>query len=112
MKIQPISSWQNGQEKQGTIFNLRIVSDNLSTSATFYYSISSEEISHIETKVVSQINGEVTEEVKVVDSNAQILVEGNLNIDGADYQEWDADSSANAWAYTWAANKLNLIIAE
>jgi len=125
--IQPVTSWQNGQEKQATIFDLRIVGDNLSTSATFYYSLSSTEVSHMETRIVSPevpaydeiVDGEtvhheavpeVTIEVKVVDTPSQVLVEGNLAIDGEDYQTWDADPSANAWAYNWAAGKLNLTI--
>lgn len=125
--IQPVTSWQNGQEKQATIFDLRIVGDNLSTSATFYYSLSSAEVSHMETRVVTPevpaydeiVDGEtvhhdavpeVTIEVKVVDTPSQVLVEGNLGIDGADYQTWDADPSANAWAYNYAAGKLNLTL--
>ena len=87
MKIKPISSWQNGQEKQGTEFTLRIINDNLSTNAQFYYSISTEQ----------------TEEIV-----SQVLVDGNLTLDGADYQLWDADPSANAWAINWALAKLNL----
>lgn len=125
--IQPVTSWQNGQEKQATIFDLRIVNDNLSTSATFYYSLSSAEVSHMETRVVTPevpaydeiVDGEtvhhdavpeVTIEVKVVDTPSQVLAEGNLGIDGADYQTWDADPSANAWAYNYAAGKLNLTL--
>jgi hypothetical protein len=87
MKIQAISSWQNGEEKLGTEFNLRSISDNLSTSASFYYSISTEQ----------------TEEFV-----SQVLVDGNILLDGADYQTWDSDPSANAWAYDWALAKLNL----
>ena len=98
MKIQPISSWINGQEKLGTEFNLYIVNDNLSTSATFYYSISTEEVSHLE------------EDVKVIDAYSEKLVDGNLTMDGADYQTWDADPSANEAAYVWAASKLNLVL--
>ena len=131
MTILPVKSWQNGQEKEATEFNLRIVSDNLSTNATFYYSLSSVTISHTETKVVTPeipawdentiVDGEVvvihhdavpevTEQVTIIDSYEQMLVEGNLGIDGADYQTWDADPSANAWAYNWAAAKLNLVL--
>ena len=98
MKIQPISSWINGQEKLGTEFNLYIVNDNLSTSATFYYSISTEEVSHLE------------EDVLVIDAYSEKLVDGNLTMDGADYQTWDADPSANEAAYVWAASKLNLVL--
>jgi hypothetical protein len=109
--ILPVTSWQNGQEKQATIFDLRIVNDNLSTAATFYYSLSSVEVSHMETVVTdSSVTPEVTTEVKVVDVPSQVLVEGNLGIDGADYQTWDADPSANAFAYNYAATKLNLTI--
>jgi hypothetical protein len=91
MKISPISSWQNGQEKQGTEFILRIINDDLSTSASFYYSISTEQ----------------TEE-----NVSQVLVDGNLTLNGADYQAWDSSISANQWAYNWAANKLNLTISD
>lgn len=87
MKIKPISSWKNGQEILGTEFTLRLSSDDLSTIAQFYYSISTEQ----------------TEEIVT-----QVLVDGNLTLDGVDYQSWDADPSANAWAYNWAIAKLNL----
>jgi hypothetical protein len=87
MKIKPISSWQNGQEKQGTNFELRSVRDNLSTSATFYYVIQTTQTDEILTEV---------------------LVDGELTLDGADYKTWDADPSANAWAINWALAKLNL----
>jgi hypothetical protein len=87
MKIKAISSWQNGQEKLGTEFYLNSSYDNLSTSARFYYTISTEQ----------------TEEII-----SQVLVSGELQLDGADYQSWDADPSANAWAYDWALAKLKL----
>lgn len=110
MKIQPISSWQNGQEKLGTIFNLYVINDNLKDSATFYYSISSEEVSHLETKTVTALDGEeLTEDVLVIDSYAEKLVDGNLTMDGADYQTWDSDPSANEAAYVWSMAKLNLV---
>jgi hypothetical protein len=90
MKINPISSWQNGQEKQGTEFKLSLISDNLSTSAQFYYQIQTEQTENYIT---------------------QVLVDGNLNLDGEDYQNWDANPSANEWAITWALEKLNLTLA-
>ncbi len=127
MKIQPISSWVNGQEKQGTLFNLYVINDNLSTSATFYYSISTEEVNHTETRVLTpevpawdetlpdgevihhDAIPEVTTDVLVVDEPSIKLVDGNLTMDGEDYQTWDADPSANEAAYLWATNKLNLV---
>lgn len=125
-QIQPVSSWQNGEEKQATIFDLRIVNDNLSTSATFYYSLSSAEVYHMETRVVAPeipaydevVDGktihhdavpEVTIQVKVVDEYSVMLVDGNLSIDGQDYQTWDSDPSANAFAYNYAMIKLKLV---
>ena len=95
MKIKAISSWQNGQEKLGTEFNLRIINDNLLDSATFYYNICSEEVSHLE------------EEVKVIDSYAQQLVDGNLIMTPDEYLKWD---NSNEGAYVWAADKLNLVL--
>lgn len=126
MKIQPISSWQNGQELQGTEFDLIVVNDNLSTSATFYYTISTEAVGHMEEVVITPevpaydevIQGEtihhdavpeVTAEVLVIDTPSQMLVNGNVTMDGADYQTWDTSVSANEWAYNWAAAKLNLV---
>ena len=38
----------------------------------------------------------------------EVLVDGSLTLDGAEYQSWDSDPSANAWAYDWALAKLNL----
>lgn len=87
MKIKPISTWKNGQEIFGTEFTLRLSYDDLSTNALFYYQISTEQ----------------TEEII-----SNVLVDGNLTLDGADYQTWDADPSANAWAINWALAKLNL----
>lgn len=127
-KIQPITSWQNGQELQGTNFDLIIVNDNLSTSATFYYTISTQEQSHMETIIVTPEipawdetlpDGEIIHhdaipavitEVKVVDVASVILTQGNLNIGGQDYQDWDASPSANQWAYEWGVSQLNLIL--
>ena len=108
MKIQPISSWQNGQEKLGTQFNLRIINDNLLDSATFYYNICSEEVSHLEPKTVTTDEGEeLTENVLVIDSYAQQLVDGNLTMTPEEYLEWD---NSNEGAYVWAADKLNLVL--
>lgn len=111
MKIQPISSWQNGQEKEGTQFNLRIINDNLLDNAQFYYNICSEEQSHIETRHINAIDGvETTEDIKVVTIYAQQLVEGNLSISGQDYIDWGKASDINLWAYEYAAAKLNLTL--
>ena len=128
MKIQPITSWQNGQEQEGTEFTLIAINDNLSTVATFYYTISTAEQSHFETVVVTPEipawdetlpNGDivhhdaipaVTTEVLVIDAPSMVLVSGNLTMSGQDYQDWDSSVSANEWAYNWAATVLKLVL--
>ena len=94
--IQPVSSWQNGEEKEATQFVLSSSYDNLSTSATFQY----------------QLNEIISTPTPPSPMYAMYntLVNGSLTISGQDYLDWDAASDANEWAYTWAAGKLNLTI--
>lgn len=82
--IQPVQIWQNGSVKIATIFNLTLINDNLENSGTFYYSL--------------------------LDENIVNLSQGNLTIDGEEYQNWDSEPSANEYAYTWAADMLSLVI--
>lgn len=84
MKITPVQTWANGQAKEATEFNLRIISDNILDAATFYYSLSSEE--------------------------SEVVAEGNLSMDSVDYAEWGKSSDINAAAYVWAADKLKLVL--
>jgi hypothetical protein len=83
-QIQPVSIWYNGIMVTGTIFNMIAISDNLSTSATFYY------------QLFTSIN--------------QQIAEGNLNIDGFDYEAYSTSPDSNAYAYSWGANQLNLTL--
>ena len=92
--IEPISSWQNGEEKQATVFVLTSSYDNLSTTANFQYQLS-ELLPNPATYSVSVYN---------------TLVNGSLTISGQDYLDWDAATDANEWAYTWAATQLKLVI--
>jgi len=94
--IQPVSSWQNGEEKEATQFVLSSSYDNLSTSATFQYQLN--EIIPTPTPPPTPLPMYNT------------LVNGSLSISGQDYLDWDASSDANEWAYTWAATQLNLTI--
>ena len=89
--IEPISSWQNGEEKQATVFVLTSNYDNLSTSANFQYQLSEVYLS----SGYSVLNA---------------LVNGGLTISGQDYLDWDAAVDANEWAYTWAGVQLKLTI--
>ena len=87
--------WQNGQQKEANSFVMRIVNDNLETACNFYY-----EMQNVEEVVTD------TQTTTIID----ILTFGNLTLQGEEYQTWDADPSANAWAYNWAAGQLNLVL--
>ena len=82
--IQPVSIWYNGSMVAATIFNMVSISDNLSTSATFYYQLFSA-------------------------TNVQ-LASGNLTMDGADYTTYSTSPDSNAFAYSWGATQLNLTL--
>ena len=84
-QIQPVSIWYNGSIVQATIFNMVSISDNLSTSATFYYQLFS--------------------------ATNQQLADGNLTMDGFDYEAYSTSPDSNAYAYSWGASKLNLTLA-
>jgi hypothetical protein len=77
--ITPISIWDKGQNKQAHILNAFAINVTLGLSATFYYTISNE-----------------TEQ----------LANGNLILEGQDYQLWDED----VFAWDWIAEQLNLTI--
>ena len=62
------------------ILSAYCVNDNLSTSATFYYSLLS-------------------------DTQVQ-LSQGNLNMEGQDYADWQT----NQYAYDWVAAQINVTI--
>jgi len=79
-QITPISIWDNGTVQQATVLNTYVINDNLSTSATFYYTLSSESL--------------------------QQLAQGNLTMQGQNYDDWQT----NDYAYDWVAAQLNLTI--
>lgn len=83
-QIQPVTIWQNGVNSQATQLSLIIINDNLSTSATFYYQLLSED-------------------------NIQ-LSQGNLTIDGTEYDDWGNSGDINNEAYSIAASKLSLTL--
>ena len=94
--IEPISSWQNGEEKQATVFVLSSSYDNLSTSATFQYQLNEVPSSPIPPSPIFP--------------SFNTLVNGYLNISGQDYLDWDMSADANDWIYNWAATQLKLTI--
>jgi hypothetical protein len=96
--IEPISSWQNGEEKQATVFVLTSNYDNLSTNANFQY-----QLNEVVTTPTPPTPGPVYPMFNT-------LVNSSLSISGQDYLDWDAATDANEWAYNWAAAQLKLTI--
>jgi hypothetical protein len=82
VNIQPVSIWNNGQSKEASELDARIIYDDLATSCTFYY------------------------ELKEGVSGAALSV-GNVAMDAQDYIDWD---NSNDEAYVYIAGKLNLSI--
>ena len=95
--IEPISSWQNGEEKQATQFVLTSNYDNLSTNANFQYQL-------------NQIILPPTPPTPTPMPMFNTLINGSLTISGQDYLDWDAAVDANEWIYAWAATQLKLTI--
>jgi hypothetical protein len=91
MKIQPITTWFNGEPQTASNFTLRSIADDFTTSATLYYELQKE---IVDGESVSYEN----------------LITATLDITGQDYQDWSATPDANAWIYNWAANKLKLVL--
>jgi hypothetical protein len=85
VQIQPVSIWLNGQSKEASELDARIIYDDLATSCTFYYELK---------QVVESVNGST-------------LSVGNVAMDGQDYIDWD---NSNEQAYVYIAGKLNLVI--
>jgi len=83
-QIQPVSIWSNGTNSQATQLSLTIINDNLSTSATLFYQL-------------------LTDDQKA-------LANGNVIIDGTEYENWGNSSDINNDAYTIAASKLSLTL--
>jgi hypothetical protein len=89
--ITPTAVWYQGEQHDANVFTLYSKGDNLLDSAVFQYQLIEEVV--------------VDEQI-----NSQTLLLGELSINGADYELWDAEVDANAWIYHWAASKLNLTI--
>jgi hypothetical protein len=85
VQIQPVSIWVNGQSKQASELDARIIFDDLATTAQFFYELK---------EVVDEVSGAT-------------LSNGNVSMDGQDYIDWD---NSNEAAYVYVASKLNLTI--
>lgn len=83
--IESVSIWSNGQANEASILNAYAVNVTLGKSATFFYSL---------------------EAILENGHRGQQLAQGNVTMDGADYQAWQEDTAA--WEFI--ASKLNLTI--
>jgi hypothetical protein len=90
-KIESVIIWKNGESQEANLLNAYIVNDNLQSSCSFYYSLCA--------------SGEGTEAMPLV--IGQMLAEGNINMSGQDYLDWD---NSNEAAYVYIAEKLNLTL--
>ena len=91
MKIQPITTWFNGEPQTASNFTLISINDNFTSSAVLYYELQKE----------------------IVDGDSvsyENLITANLDINGQDYKDWSVEPDANTWIYNWAAAKLNLTL--
>jgi len=84
VEIQPIQIWNAGQEQTATKFSLVTVYDDLDTYATTYY--------------------------QLLSADDQQLSQGNQQLDGQDYQDWNNDPDANTWILNWSATQLGITI--
>ena len=92
-KIQPVTTWFNGEPQTASNFTLRSIADDFTTSAVLYYELQKE--------IVTEGSDSVSYEN---------LITANLDINGKDYQDWSVEPDANTWIYNWAAGKLNLVL--
>jgi hypothetical protein len=90
VQIQPVSIWANGQSKQASELDARIIYDDLATTATFYYELK-----------------EVSQDDEGNNVSGAALSVGNVSMDSQDYIDWD---NSNEEAYVYIAGKLNLTI--
>ena len=90
--IQPVQIWTNGTAAPGNYIDARIVNDNLSDYAQFYWQISNK---------TTDSEGAETK---------QSLAQGNTSISGTDYDTWSDAADVNLAAYQYICEKLNLTL--
>lgn len=96
--IQPVTIWAGGEQKTANNLSLRIVADDLSSSATFYYEL-------VDKQVTPGENPDSEPHTSVV-----MLVNGNSTLEGAEYDAWGESGDINDDAYTLIAAKLNITL--
>jgi hypothetical protein len=90
-QIQPVTIWNNGEQKTASILTAKIVDDNLESFCSFFYELCE--------------GGQGTETMPLIQVNT--LAAGNIKMTGEDYLNWD---NSNEAAYVYIAEKLNLTL--
>jgi len=89
-EIQQIQIWKNGEVKTASILDAQIISDNLQSNCTFYWMLKEADI--------------VIEEQTI---SGAVLADGNVNLSGEDYDNWDGD---NNYAFEYIAQQINVVL--
>jgi len=103
--ITPVSVWYKGNQRNANVFTLYSINDNLLDSAQFKYQLIEQIIIPEHEEIIDGIIVIIPEQI-----NSEVILTGELFINSADYELWDAEVDANSWIYNWAASKLNLTI--
>jgi len=88
-QIEPIQIWDKGTLKTAEFLNAQGINVTLGVSAGFYWNLL--------TKVVDAEGNEVA---------GESIEQGNLTMDGEDYQAWNQD----IFAWEWIASQINVVI--
>jgi hypothetical protein len=88
-QIEPVQIWTNGTLKTAEFLNATGINVTLGVSAGFYWNLM--------TKVTDAEGNEVA---------GESIAQGNLTMDGQDYQEWNQDE----FAWEWIAEQINVVI--
>ena len=88
-QIQPITIWDKGTLKTAEFLNAKGIDVTLGVSAGFYWNLL--------TKVTDAEGNEVA---------GESIAQGNLTMDGEDYQAWNQD----IFAWEWIASQINVVI--
>lgn len=78
--IESVPMWDKGKSREATILNAYAVNVSLNQSATFWYGLMTDSM--------------------------EVLAQGNLVMNGEDYQLWDSDE----FAWDFIADQLSLVI--
>jgi hypothetical protein len=96
-QIVPVQVWFQGNEVLATKLEVIISYDNLSTYAVFTYELY---------RVIQTQGVDIDGNPILIDTD-QMLIGGDVNMGGDDYQNWDDSNDA---AYQYVASKINVTL--